>query len=131
MQVPELIERYFACLEAADFEGAALCFTEHARYSHPPYAEEPPGAPRHEAADREAILALFHRRGKRATSHRLIASSGRGDRCFISGVILDEEEAVVGSFVSEIGLADDGRIEEYVAYSSRPPVWHASSQLDL
>jgi ketosteroid isomerase-like protein len=125
VQLPEVIERYFRCLEAGDFDSAALCFAEAACYSHPPYADDPPGAPRHEATGREAILALFRRRGLRTTSHQFTTWSCHSDRCFVSGVILDEGETVVGSFVSEIGFADDGRIGEYVAYSSRPAVWHA------
>lgn len=124
MQLPEVIERYFRCLEAGDFDSAARCFTESARYSHPPYPGDPPGAPRHEATGREAILALFRRRGPRTTSHQLTAWSCHRDRCFVSGQIRDGQEEVVGSFVSEAALAEDGRILEYVAYSSRPAVWH-------
>jgi hypothetical protein len=69
MDVSPLMKRYFTCLEAGDFVGAATCFSDSARYSHPPYADEPPGAGRHEAFGREEILALFRSRGLRTTRH--------------------------------------------------------------
>lgn len=124
-----VIERYFGCLESGDFVGAADCFSESARYSHPPYVEEPPGSGRHEVHGREAILALFRRRGLRGTRHEITGRARDGDRCFISGIVKDGNGEVVGSFVSEASF-DPGLclLGEYVAYSSRPAVWAASAR---
>jgi hypothetical protein len=128
------MKRYFTCLEAGDFVGAATCFSDSARYSHPPYADEPSGAGRHEAFGREEILALFRRRGMRTTRHEIITIAQAGERCFISGVVrdVDADHVVVASFVSEAVLDPDaGRFDEYVAYSSRPAVWAAQGILDI
>ncbi|XVQ11037.1 nuclear transport factor 2 family protein [Spirillospora sp. CA-255316] len=126
MDVLDLVRTYFERLEAGDFIGAAGCFSESARYSHPPYAEEPPGSGRHEAHGREAILALFRYRGLRATRHEIIGSAHGDGRLFVSGVVKDADGSVVASFVSEASFDRDLRqLTEYVAYSSRPPVWAA------
>lgn len=131
MDVSLLMTRYFTCLEGGDFVGAANCFTLTARYSHPPYADEPSGAGRHEAYGREEILALFERRGVRATRHEIMTIAQQGQRCFISGVV-NEGHIVVASFVSE-AVVDPGasRFAEYVAYSSRPAVWATRKILDI
>jgi hypothetical protein len=121
----DLLRRYFTCLEASDFAGAAYCFTPAARYSHPPYAGDPPG--RHEAHGRVEILSLFQRRGPRSTQHEITATARAGDRCFISGLIKDADGAVAGSFLSEAVFdAEQGQFAEYAAYSSRPAVWAGS-----
>jgi ketosteroid isomerase-like protein len=133
MEVSLLIERYFTRLEAGDFVGAASCFGETARYSHPPYADEPSGAGRHEVFGREAILALFRRRGVRATRHEITTIAQVGERCFISGIVKDADAggAIVASFVSETVVdAVSNCFAEYVAYSSRPAVWGALGILD-
>jgi hypothetical protein len=120
----EVLRRYFGCLESGEFVEAARCFSASARYSHPPYAGDPPGAGRHEAYGRDAILALFHRRGFRRTRHEIIATAGTDDRWFASGLVADGAGEIVASFVAEArfhrGL---GQFTEYAAYSSRPAVW--------
>ena len=122
MDAFDVIRRYFTCLEASDFAGAADCFSASARYSHPPYAGDPPG--RHEAHGRAEILSLFRRRGPRGTRHEITATATAGDRLFISGLIKDADGKVAGSFVSEAVFdAAENRFAEYVAYSSRPAVW--------
>ena len=131
MDVHSLANRYFTCLEAGDFVGAADCFTDSAGYSHPAYAEEPLGAGRHEAFGREEILALFRRRGTRATRHEITTVAQVDQRCFISGIVKDADAggAIVCSFVSE-SVVDlgSGRFAEYVAYASRPAVWAGRGQ---
>jgi hypothetical protein len=123
-----LLDRYFWCLEFGDFVGAADCFSASARYSHPPYAGDPPEAGRHEAQGTEEILALFRRRGVRRTRHEITAAAHAGDRLFVSGVVKDAEGAVVASFVSEALFDRDlDKFVEYAAYSSRPPVWAGAS----
>lgn len=129
MDAFDLIERYFRCLESGDFVEAANCFSESARYSHPPYAEEPPGAGRHEVQGRAAVLALFHRRGLRSTRHEITGRARSGDRCYLSGTVKDPGGSVVASFVSHAVFDRDlCQFTEYVAYSSRPAVWAASGR---
>ncbi len=124
MQALDLMQRYLGCLEAGEFAAAADCFAPAARYSHPPYAGDPPGTGRHEAHGRAEILSLFHRRGRRSTRHEITATACRGDRCFISGRILDADAPIAGSFLSEAAFdAGLGRFTEDAAYSSRPAVW--------
>jgi ketosteroid isomerase-like protein len=120
----DLLRRYLGCLEAGDFISAANCFTPDARYSHPPYAGDPPGSGRHEAQGTAEILSLFERRGSRSTQHEITATACTGDRYFISGLIRDGDGAVAGSFVSEaVFNPEAGKFDEYAAYSSRPAVW--------
>jgi ketosteroid isomerase-like protein len=123
----DLMRRYFTCLESGDFVGAAACFSPFARYSHPPYAGDPPGSGRHEAHGRAEILALFRRRGVRGTRHAITATARDDDRYFVSGLVMDADGAVAGSFVSE-AVVDPrrGTFAEYAAYSSRPAVWTAA-----
>ena len=133
MDVSLLIKRYFTCLEAGDFVGAATCFSDSARYSHPPYGDEPPGAGRHEVLGRQEILALFRRRGIRTTRHQITTIAQVGERCFISGIVTDADSggAVVASFVSEAVVDASNCFAEYVAYSSRPAVWAGLGILDI
>jgi ketosteroid isomerase-like protein len=128
----DLVQLYFARLESGDFVGAADCFSETARYSHPPYVDDPPGTGRHEAHGRDEILALFRRRGLRSTHHELTATASQGDRTFISGTVQDPSGTAVGSFVSyAVFDQESGQFGEYVAYSSRPAVWAAYPGRDL
>jgi SnoaL-like domain len=122
-----LMHKYFRCLELGDFVGAADCFSGSARYSHPPYVGDQPGSARHEAHGHAEILALFRRRGLRDTRHEITAMAHVDDRYFVSGLVVDADGAVVGSFVYEAVLDPRaGRFAEYAAYSSRPAVWTAS-----
>jgi len=125
--VISVLERYFQCLESGDFVGAAGCFSESARYSHPPYAEDPPGSGRHEVRGRAEILALFRRRGVRSTRHQVTATAQAGERLFVSGLVHEGDGSIVASFLSEAAFdATLGEFTEYVAYSSRPAVWAAA-----
>lgn len=128
MEPAQLLTRYFTHLEAGDFEGAAECFGEAARYSHPPYADDPPGNGRHEAYGRDEILALFQHRGTRSTRHELTGLASAGDHWFVSGIVKESQGQVVASFVSQARVDPaTGLFAEYVAYSSRPAVWEAES----
>lgn len=124
MNAEQRVRQYFTALETGDFVRAAECFSAAARYSHPPYVDDPPGSGRHEVRGRDAIVALFRRRGVRSTRHRITAFVEAGSRVFISGLVTDGEDKVVGSFISE-AVVDPGTalIVEYAAYSSRPAVW--------
>jgi hypothetical protein len=118
------MHRYFTRLESGDFVAAANCFSESARYSHPPYADEPTGSARHEARGRDEILGLFRRRGPRSTHHQITAIANADDHYFVSGIISDTDGVVVGSFVSELIFDAEARqFTSYAAYSSRPAVW--------
>jgi hypothetical protein len=124
MDALDVMQQYFERLESGDFVGAADCFSKTARYSHPPYVDDPPGTGRHEAHGRDEILALFRNRGLRSTHHELTATGCQGDRFFLSGTVKDASGSVVGSFVSEAVFSpESSRFTEYVAYSSRPAVW--------
>lgn len=127
MDVADVVQRYFECLESGDFAGAAGCFSESARYSHPPYVDDPPGTGRHEAYGRHEILALFARRGLRSTRHVVTAIAVTGDRHFISGIVTEADGGVVGSFLAE-AVFDRAlsQFTEYAAYSARPAVWAGS-----
>jgi hypothetical protein len=127
LEARAVLEKYFSCLEAGDFVGAAAGFSDSAFYSHPPYADDPPGCGRHEACGRKEILALFRGRGFRQTRHEIRAIARTGDRYFVSGVVRDAAGLVAASFVSEaVFNLDLGQFTEYVAYSSRPAVWAAT-----
>ncbi|TQC50786.1 hypothetical protein EEB14_02850 [Rhodococcus sp. WS4] len=129
MNARDLLDLYFSRLESGDFVGAANCFSESARYSHPPYADEPAGSARHEALGREEILSLFRRRGLRSTHHEITAIANVDDRYFISGTVTDPEGSVVGSFLSEATFdAEANQFTSYAAYSSRPAVWAANDE---
>ncbi|RZI53514.1 MAG: hypothetical protein EOP16_02470 [Pseudonocardia sp.] len=125
----DLLDQYFTRLEAGDFVEAANCFSESARYSHPPYSDEPAGSARHEALGREEILRLFRRRGMRSTHHKITAIANVDDRYFISGTVTDSAGSVVGSFLSEATFdAKTSQFTSYAAYSSRPAVWAANDE---
>lgn len=120
----EVVERYFSHLEAGEMWAAAACFTEGARYSHPPYAEEQPGSARHEVVGRSAIAVLFKRRGRRPTCHRIVSAAVDDGAVLLAGEVHDWEGSLVATFMSRAEIDDGtGLIADYVAYSSRPPAW--------
>jgi ketosteroid isomerase-like protein len=114
-----VVDRYLAALERFDIPAVLGCFTEDAFYSHPPYRD---GEPRHEVQGHDAMARLFDHRGPRPdVSHSLSHSAIGGDDGFVTGTFLRNGVAV-GSFVSTVTLATDGRIASYAAYTSVPPV---------
>jgi hypothetical protein len=110
-----LLERYFECLTAGDFEGACECFSEDCLYSHPPYSA---GAERAEFRGRAALLAGFANvRGARPTRlPRIVCCVQDGSDCFIEGVV--DGDPPRGSFLSSVSLDGDGLIRRYVAFYS-------------
>lgn len=114
-----MIRRYFDALECFDVDEVLECFTPDALYSHPPYRTEGPGAPRHESRGLDELRALMERRGKRSVIHDIDVVASNGDEAFAGGWIRDGDE-VVGSWVSRIRFAPDGRMSRYVAYASVP-----------
>jgi hypothetical protein len=115
----EVIDRYFAHLDASEFELAADCFSADVFYSHPPYG---PGLPRAEFRGREELLAGFRRaRGPRPDrEHHILLSPQRGAECLLEGFTVDRP--VGCSFISSLSLDGDGRIRRYVAVMCEPAV---------
>lgn len=120
-----VVDDYFRDLEEGDFDAAVAHFTSDARYSHPPFPEEGADAQRHETRGREALLAVFHRRGIRTLRHRVESVATNEEEFFVRGVVLDGKEVVM-SFVSVGRLdPDSGLMSEYAAYASVPAVGHS------
>lgn len=121
---PEIITDYLAALELGEMDRAASFFSENARYSHPPYGDEPVGSPRHEVVGRVAIRDLFGRRGHRPTRHELQSVVSDGQHIHLSGVARDEAGELLGSFAAVATVdAATGDISEYASYVSVPEVW--------
>jgi ketosteroid isomerase-like protein len=113
-----IVDRYFELLDAADFEGAADCFSKDVLYSHPPYG---PGQPRAEFRGRDELVAGFRRRGpKPDREHTILRSPQSGRECLLEGFTVDKP--VGASFISSLSLDDDGRIRRYVAVLCEPVV---------
>lgn len=119
-----IVNRYLRDLEEGDFVAAVSHFTEDAFYSHPPFPEEAADGLRHETRGREALLAVFRRRGIRTLRHRIESSASNEDEFFVRGVVLDGDDVVM-SFVS-VGRLDPVSevMSEYAAYASVPAVGH-------
>ncbi len=116
----DVVSRYFGALERFDLKEAASCFTENVFYSHPPYSSDDNGGLRHEVRGHSDLIALFERRGPRAMTHEILHGAIEGRSGFVRGIFTSKDRS--GSFVSSVELAEDGRIESYVAYSSIPGV---------
>ena len=117
-----VVERYLNALERFDIPAVLECFTEDAFYSHPPYEGEAHGAGRHEVRGHDGLVRLFEHRGARPdVGHSITDVALAGDTGFVAGTI-SHGGADVGSFVSTVALAADGRIRSYAAYASIPAV---------
>lgn len=123
-QDPEIIRTYLDALERGDFDEAAACFSQNARYSHPAYGEEPLGSPRHESWGRAAIREQFERRGRRPTRHELSPFVQDGESVYLTGLARNDRGDLLGSFiVSAVLDAETGEIAEFASYVSVPAVW--------
>jgi ketosteroid isomerase-like protein len=118
----DVLRRYFSALQDCRFDEAVDCFTADVFYSHPALPEDGPGAPRREARGRAQLRQFFEARGRRKGRQRVERWATGADRTFVSGLVFNPTGEVAASFVSELMLAEDGRISWYAAYSSRPPV---------
>jgi len=118
--VSAIVGRYLEALEQFDLEAAAECFTEDLFYSHPPYSDDDNGGLRHEVQGRDALIELFKERGPKNVKHELTNAAIEGQDGFVMGTFASEGR--VGSFVSTVRLAADGRIAHYAAYRSVPAV---------
>ena len=115
------VERYLDALERFDLPAVLECFTDDAFYSHPPYeSDEHRG--RHEVTGHDGLVLLFEHRGPRPdVSHSITLVAAAGDAGFVAGTF-SHGDATIGSFVSTVVLAPDGRISSYAAYASVPAV---------
>src|SRR3954463_9584705 len=111
--VSAIVARYLEALEQFDLEAAADCFTADLFYSHPPYSNDDSEG-RHEVQGREALIQLFKERGPKKVKHEVTNAAIEGDHGFVMGTFASEGR--VGSFVSTVRLAADGRIAHYAAY---------------
>jgi hypothetical protein len=125
MELPDIAKVYFHSVRLADFEAAAQCFSPDVFYSHEAFdpGSAGPTGTRLEARSREDLVRLFRMRGDRNWKHH-IQVDAVGNKFFIQGVVTDEEENEVLSFVSIGTLADDGLIKSYIEYDARPAVGH-------
>jgi SnoaL-like domain len=122
LETPDLVDvvsRYLEALARFDLKEAASCFTDYAFYSHPPYSSDDNGGLRHEVRGHSKLIALWEKRGPRPTTHEIHSGAIEGRSGFVRGTFSSTDRS--GSFVSAVTLAEDGRIESYVAYSSIPP----------
>lgn len=123
-QKHNIITNYLDALERGEMDRAASFFSENARYSHPPYGDEPVDSQRHEVVGRVAIRGLFERRGHRPTRHELQSVVSDGQHIHLSGVARNEIGELLGSFTAVAMLdAATGEISEYASYVSVPAVW--------
>ena len=106
------LDTYLAHLEEGDFARAAGCFAGDALYSHPPYDAT---GDRVDVVGRDALRALFERRGRQPWRHRTIVAIQSGSHCLVEG---DVEG--LGSFISSLSLDEDGRILRYVSFYTEP-----------
>lgn len=122
-EAAELFHRFFSELIAEDYEAAVDCFAEDGFYSHPPFVWQSPGAPRAETHGRVELLDLLSQRMGRKISLTLLRGAvARPDgRVFLEGFVRDESGTTVQSFVSLLRVSG-GKLVEYVAYDSGPPV---------
>jgi hypothetical protein len=114
-----ILDRYFAHLEAAEFEEAAACFSEDCVYLHPPYGR---GGERVALHGHDELLDAWRTvRGQTASRHVVTASAQRGADCIIEGVV--EGIPNGGCFLSSVSLATDGLIRRYAA-------WYAAMRVE-
>jgi hypothetical protein len=109
------LRRYYADLDAGDFEGAAACFAEDAVYIRP--AMPTPGSaerPLEFVRGRDSVLDFFRARGKRAHHHEIRALAVNGRECGLEGVVLGGD-GPPQVFLASATLDDDGLIARYVA----------------
>jgi ketosteroid isomerase-like protein len=109
-------------LERFDIPAVLECFTEDAFYSHPPYEADEGSGRRHEVKGHDGLVRVFEHRGPRpGVGHSITMAAVAGDRGFVAGTF-SHDGTDIGSFVSTVALAPDGRIASYAAYASVPPV---------
>jgi ketosteroid isomerase-like protein len=117
------IHEYFGALDESRFEDAAACFSLDTLYSHPPYKDPNVGGHgRAEFASRDELTAAFHRRGSQPIDHEIVFHSQRGPHLLLEGVVHDDAGGLLGSFVSEATLDDDGLIRRYASWYTQPGI---------
>lgn len=119
--IAPLLGRYFADLEASDFEAAVRWFSPDCLYSHPPYSVDDA---RVDFRGRDALLDGFvHKRGKTSSRHGLLRVVQDGRHGFVEGYAGGAHVSGGGStFLSSVSLDAEGRIERYIAYYAAPQV---------
>jgi SnoaL-like domain len=114
-----ILDTYFAELDAAHLDAAAATFSDDVLYSHPPYW---PGAPRAAFRGKAELVEGFARRGPRTNRHELTVCLQSGRECLIEGYSHKPDKGISGQFVSSLTLADDGRIQRYLALYFEPSI---------
>lgn len=119
-EIAPLLDRYFADLEASDFEAAVGWFSPDCLYSHPPYSVDDA---RVDFRGRDALLDGFvHKRGKTSSRHGLLRVVQDGRHGFVEGFAAANHISDGSTFLSSVSLDGEGRIERYVAYYAAPQV---------
>lgn len=116
-EAPATLERYFLLLDGSDPSTAAEAFAESAILSLAG-TEANPGRKRYEG--RAAIEGFFVDRGSLPTRHVLTRWCGDRAGGLAEGVIVDNDDCTIASFVISLDFDHDGLIRRYVGYNSFP-----------
>jgi hypothetical protein len=117
------IHEYFHALDEHRFDDAAACFSVDTVYSHPPYKDpDVGGLGRAAFVGRDGLLAAFNRRGRQPIDHRIVVHVQRGPHLLLEGIVNDSSGSLLGSFVSEATLDDQGLIRRYASWYTEPGI---------
>lgn len=115
--VPATLERYFLLLDGPNPVTAAEAFAESAFLSLAGTAASP-GRKRYEG--RVAIEGFFQDRGSMPTRHVMTRWCGDSAGGLAEGVVVDNDDRTIASFVISLDFDHNGLIRRYVGYNSFP-----------
>lgn len=119
--VLDLVRRYYDAISRFDPEAAVECFSQDARYSHPPYPSgvasgfDPGPTGRIEVQGRENILALLRARGDLRVTYDITACLSDGSITLVEGQAQSPNSGS-GPFVVSLRINPDGLIDSYTGF---------------
>ena len=112
------IVKYFAALDAGDFDACAACFAEDAVYMHPPFHPEKDNRI-FARVGRANIRKWLDERGKMPHHHRLLFAAKNGSSYFVEGRG-GGGGIPLHPFCSHAIVDENGLIKRYVAFMEYP-----------
>lgn len=122
--LPAILATYYDAIDSDRFEEAAATFGSDGRYAVPLPGMVETG-PRTETTGSAALFERFTERGPKPWRHVVRLCVVEGADALVEGVLVDDRDAAISTFVGSARIGERGLIERYLAFScpgARDPI---------
>ena len=122
--VPAILTAYYEAIDTNRFEDAAATFALRGLYAVP-QPDAPETAPRVQTIGPANLLDRFANRGSKPWHHVVRLCVGEGPDALLEGVLADDRDLPIATFVASARINSDGLLDRYLTFAcvgARDPI---------